>query len=57
MSIQGKTIGEKHAAGRCYWQDVDRNGIIDADDRTKIGNPHPPSLLVFHSMLIIKELN
>ena len=42
-----KLLGKNTQPGDVIWQDVDRNGIIDADDRTKIGNPHPAFTLGF----------
>ena len=29
------------------WADIDKNGIIDSNDRTEIGNPHPDMTLGF----------
>lgn len=36
-----KLLGKNTQPGDVIWRDVNNDGIIDADDRTKIGDPHP----------------
>lgn len=33
--------GTKTEPGDVIWEDVNKDGVIDANDRTKIGDPHP----------------
>lgn len=34
-------LGKNTRPGDMIWRDVDGNGVIDTNDRTMIGNPHP----------------
>jgi TonB-linked SusC/RagA family outer membrane protein len=42
-----KLLGNNTQPGDVIWRDVDGNGVIDANDRTEIGNPHPDFTLGF----------
>lgn len=39
--------GSKTAPGDVIWRDVNNDGVIDANDRTDIGNPHPDVTIGF----------
>ena len=42
-----KENGAQTQPGDVIWADVDKNGVIDSNDRTEIGNPHPDMTLGF----------
>ena len=42
-----KENGAQTQPGDVIWADIDKNGIIDSNDRTEIGNPHPDMTLGF----------
>lgn len=42
-----KLLGNGTQPGDVIWQDVNNDGVIDANDRTEIGNPHPDFTLGF----------
>ncbi len=42
-----KLLGDKTAPGDVIWVDVNGDGVIDANDRTKIGDPHPDFTMGF----------
>jgi len=54
-----KLLGSNTKPGDVIWKDVDGNGVINADDRTQIGNPHPKFAMGFSFNMVYKgfELN
>lgn len=54
-----KLLGNGTQPGDVIWQDVNNDGVIDANDRTEIGNPHPDFTLGFSFNVNFKgiELN
>jgi len=42
-----KENGAQTQPGDVIWADINHDGVIDADDRTEIGNPHPDMTLGF----------
>lgn len=54
-----KLLGNNTQPGDVIWQDVNGDGVIDANDRTEIGNPHPDFTLGFSFNVNFKgiELN
>jgi TonB-linked SusC/RagA family outer membrane protein len=49
--------GRKFNAGDIHFADMDENGIIDEQDKTIIGNPHPDYILGFSNRLSYKGLS
>lgn len=41
-------LGKNTQPGDVIWVDTDKNGVLDAEDRTIIGNPHPDFTMGFN---------
>lgn len=54
---RGSATGEPFKGGDMIWDDIDGNGIIDDNDRTIIGNPHPKFIAGFNTGVTYKDIS
>lgn len=52
-----KLNGDKTAPGDVIWVDVNGDGVIDTNDRTEIGDPHPDLTLGFSFNIAYKAID